>query len=255
MRASVQPVLATSSMQDHVAAGQLDRGQDDRDFPVAGSRLRGDGGVATGGSGDGLHPWARFAVGAEQQRRLQPGGEEARDQRRRRQRDGAGRGHRVAQVGDPMQVRIHGDDRVEALGEQPADDALADRLARREGHVLAHVAEVGRDQRHPRGAELARGGGGEQQLDQLGVGMIEAAADRDVGRHVGRQREPGLAVGEAVHVDDPARPIRRGRERARLRRVVGKAQDHGNSARAHRLFPAPAGETPTLVCRDRIPPV
>jgi hypothetical protein len=48
---------------------------------------------------------------------------------------------------------------VEQFGQQPAQVALADHLARREGDVLPHVGQVGADQRQLRGAEFARAGG------------------------------------------------------------------------------------------------
>ena len=128
-----------------------------------------------------------------------------------------------------MQVRVHGDDAVEALRQQLADHALADGFTRRERDVLAHVAQVRGDQRHAGCAERSRGGGREHQLDELLVGAVEAAADRHRRRQVRRQREPGLAVGEAMHFDDPAGQARRGRQRRRLGRVLRKPEQHQNS--------------------------
>ena len=52
-----------------------------------------------------------------------------------------------AQGAHAMQVRIDRHDSIEEIRKPAADDALADRLARGEGHVLSHVREIRRDQR------------------------------------------------------------------------------------------------------------
>jgi hypothetical protein len=84
-------------------------------------------------------------------------------------------GHGLVQGGHAVQVRVHGDHGVEQAGQEGADDALADRLAGVEGDVLAHIGQVRRHQREVAHAQAARGAGGQQQFDELVVGLVQAA--------------------------------------------------------------------------------
>ena len=72
-----------------------------------------------------------------------------------------------------MQVGVDRDDPIQGLRQQPADRFLADRLARMKRSVLTHVAKIGRHQHEPLGAVPPQGFGGEQQRQQLFVGLIE----------------------------------------------------------------------------------
>ena len=57
------------------------------------------------------------------------------------------RKHR-AQTGGAVQMRLHRDDVIEALRQYLADYPLADGFALAKGRILAHIAQIGRDQRY-----------------------------------------------------------------------------------------------------------
>ena len=78
-------------------------------------------------------------------------------------------------VGRAMQMRVDGDDAIDASGDQRADDLLADRFAFVERGVLAHVAEIGREQDEAFRASAPQRLGGEQSA-------------RSVSRSAGRAR-------------------------------------------------------------------
>ena len=56
-----------------------------------------------------------------------------------------------------------------------ADDLLADRFAVVKGGVLAHVAEIGRDEHKPPGAAAPQRFGGKQQRESLSFGRSSEA--------------------------------------------------------------------------------
>ncbi len=127
-----------------------------------------------------------------------------------------------------MQVRIDGDHAVEQPGEEAADHFLADHLAGLEGHVLAHVGQVGRDQQQAPRAEAARLAGHQQQLDQLLVGTVETAVQQQgVGQRpvlAQRQAQAQLLVGEAVALDRRGRQPQLGGQAQRGGAFVGEIQ-------------------------------
>jgi len=104
-----------------------------------------------------------------------------------------------------VQVRVDGDQCVELAGQQLADHSLADHLARVEGDVLAHVGQIGRDQDQSLGAQAARFTGHQQQLDQLFVGVVEAAVEHQLlGDRFAfgqRQAQAQLVIGKTVALD------------------------------------------------------
>ena len=152
-------------------------------------------------------------------------------QRRRADDARAPARHDLVERGDAVQVGIDRDQRVDHAGQQRGDVALAHRLAGHEGHVLAHVGQVGAGQRHGARAELARRGHADQQLDQAVVGRVQPAQQQHLGRQCRRQPQLGLAVGKAVALDPGQRYVERARQVARQRRLVGKRQQH---CRIHR---------------------
>ena len=177
----------------------------------------------------GAHPLARFFVGRQQQcaRHL------PRDVGAKQQRGGQGHaaaaGHDLVQRGHAVQVRVDRDHGVEGAGQQPPQVALADHLARCEGHVLAHVGQVGADQREVRGAEFARAGGGQQQRQQLLVGLLQAAQEHRAWRQLGRQSQPRLAVRKAVLAHPRQRHAQGSRQRAGQRAFILPGQQHGQA--------------------------
>ncbi len=147
------------------------------------------------------HPLQRFFVGADQHRPHPVARDVVGQQRRAAEHDGVANRHGLAQHGHAVQVRVHGDDRVEQAGEETADHALADHLAGVEGDVLAHVGQVGRHQREVTRAELARRLRGQQQLHQFFIGLVQAAPEHHARRQRFGQAQAQLAVGKAVARD------------------------------------------------------
>ena len=74
-----------------------------------------------------------------------------------------------------MKVGVDRDDAVHNGRDQPADGLLADRLAVVEGGVLAHVAEIGREQHEPSGARAPQRFRGEQEAMSLSFGRSSGA--------------------------------------------------------------------------------
>ena len=148
-------------------------------------------------------------------------------------------------------MRVDRDDRVEVVGQQPADDPLADRFAGRELDVLPHVAQVRRDQRNGARAVLPRRRGREQQLDELVVGMVEAATDRDVGGQRDGNRDAALAIRKAVDGNPFAGDREVRGEALRRRHVVVEAQDGacGGQARVHARWTPPCAALLTFALR------
>ena len=152
-----------------------------------------------------LDPLPGFGIRADQQRVGMPLGDQARQRRRRAEGDGIGQRHGLLQGRDAVQVRVDGDQAVEMVGQQPADYPLADHLARVEGDVLAHVGQIGRDQDQSLGAQASRFAGHQQQLDQLFVGVVEAAVEHQLlGDRFAfgqRQAQAQLVIGKTVALD------------------------------------------------------
>ena len=109
-----------------------------------------------------------------------PLGDQPCQRRCRAQRDGIFQRHGILQGGDAVQVRVDGDQPVELAGQQLAKHPLADYFTGIEGDVLAHVGQIRRDQDQSPGAQSARLAGDQEQLDQLLVGMVEAAVDHQL---------------------------------------------------------------------------
>ncbi len=118
-----------------------------------------------------------------------------------RQRERMRHRNRLGEAGDAVQVGVDGDHAVEQSGEELADDALADHLARVEGLVLAHVGQVRRHQGEMARAATPGAARDQQQLEQLFVGTMQAAEQHHIGRQLGRQAQAQLVVGEAVALD------------------------------------------------------
>ena len=128
-------------------------------------------------------------------------------------------------------MSIDGDDAVERLVEEPADDTLADRFARPEGRILAHVRKIRRNEHQPFRALAPQRFRGEQQDEQLLVRLVERRID-DRRRRRGTRRNAQLSVGKPMNVDFVARNGEQCREPTRIarrRRQVLKADA------AHRL--------------------
>ncbi|MET3242167.1 hypothetical protein ABIF36_007655 [Bradyrhizobium japonicum] len=104
-------------------------------------------------------------------------------------------------------------------------------LARMKRNVLPHVAQIGRDQDQPLCAAATQRLCGEQQGDQLVVGLIERGIE-DGGVGCGRDRDAQLAVREAVQghlVGGKPKPRRETLRRLGAERQ-GLERDHAHDA-------------------------
>jgi hypothetical protein len=72
-----------------------------------------------------------------------------------------------------MQMRIDGDDAVDASREQRTYDLLADRFALVKGGILPHVTQVRRDEHEALGASAPQCFGRKQQRDQFVVWPVQ----------------------------------------------------------------------------------
>ena len=190
---------ASHVVQDHDrAAAQLDLGQLDRHRAVAMAHLAADGAVVADALGGLADPLAGLLVGTQQQGARALARDPVGQRRRTADPDRVRDRNRLAQRRDPVQVRVDRDHGIEQLGQEGADDALADHLARRKRHVLPHIGQIGRDQRQVARAELACAARHQQQLDQLLVGLLQAAQQHDALGQLRRQLELELAVRKAV---------------------------------------------------------
>ena len=113
--------------------------------------------VAGGGLG---HPLGGFAVGADEQCAGALLHDPVGQQRGTAEHHGLRGRHGLVQRSHAVQVRVHRHHGVEQAGQEGADDALADRLARVKGNVLAHRGQVRRHQGEVAHAQAARGAGG-----------------------------------------------------------------------------------------------
>ena len=76
-----------------------------------------------------------------------------------------------------------------------------------EAAILPQIGQIGRGQQHAARAEVAGGGRGEIERNDLRIGRIEAAGDHHVGPvQIAAEAQIGLAVRKAPHLDlaDPA---------------------------------------------------
>ncbi len=188
-----------------MAPGELQVRQGDLHLMVAMAQLVAHAMLETMLGGGRLDPLQRLGIRADQQRIGMPFGDQSRQRRGRAKGDRIGQRHRLLQGGDAVQVRVDGDQCVELAGQQLADHSLADHLARVEGDVLAHVGQIGRDQDQSLGAQAARFTGHQQQLDQLFVGVVEAAVEHQLlGDRFAfgqRQAQAQLVIGKTVALD------------------------------------------------------
>ena len=111
------------------------------------------------------------------------------DRRHGRQVVGLDARENLMDIGGAMEMRVDRNDPVHKSSEEPADDFLADCLPRLKGGVLAHVAEIGRDQNEPLGAIAPQRFGGEQNCKKLFIGPIE----RRINNRRRRRRRDGHA--------------------------------------------------------------
>ena len=117
------------------------------------------------------------------------------------------------------------------LGNERADDGLADHLAGVEGNVLTHVGQVRRHQQQARHAQPARLDRNQQQLDQFVVGTVQAAVQHHLrwqrlalGQ---RQAQAQFIIGETVALDaGRAHAQRFGQAQGRLA-FIGEIPDLG----------------------------
>jgi len=82
-----------------------------------------------------------------------------------------------------MQVRVHRDQTVHHVGQEAANDGLADDLAWVKGDVLAHVGQVRGHQQDPLGTQAAGFTAHQQQFNQFVIGAVEAAVDHQLRWH------------------------------------------------------------------------
>ena len=183
-------------------------------------------------------PLCGLFIRPEQQRLAHVSSHPRADQRRGRQRDGFASGHHLVQRGDAVQVRIDRHHGIKAARQQAADVALADRLAGRERDVLPHVGEIRARQQQALRTQLAGGRRGDQQLDQLLVGLMQAAQQHHARGQRGGQAQLQFAVGEAVSLDQRQRHVQRTRQRCgHLALVVEGQHAAGGSSEAHQELP------------------
>ncbi len=181
--------------------------------------------VGADGVGGLPHPLLRLRVWAHQQGLIALPGDEATDQWRGTEADGPLCRYGRAQVGDPVQVGIHGDQCIAELGEKAADNGLADRLSGHEFLVLAHIAEIGRDQDDLTRTQMPGRFRRQQQLDQFLVGAIEAAEQDDAFRDCLGQAQQALLVGKGMDLDGHAGQLQGPGQGLRLRQGVGEGKD------------------------------
>ena len=155
-------------------------------------------------SGEIAHPWPGFRVGADHDRcGIDPGrAQRIRDYRHGGQVCSLDTGENLADVGRTMKVSIHRDDAIDNPCDEPADHPLADRFAFAKGCVLAHVAEIGREQHEPPCARPPQRFGCEQYGNKFVVRMVEGGIDDR--RRGGRpDRHAHFPVGKPVQCDFP----------------------------------------------------
>jgi hypothetical protein len=148
-------------------------------------------------------PLQRFFVGADQHHIRAPAVPPVGQHRCAAEHHRVARRRGFAQRGHALQVRIDRDHRVEQVGQEPANDALAHHLARMKGNVLAHAGEIRRHQRQLPRVQLARGPRHQQQLDQFFVWVGQGAPDH----HKGRQRLGDHSAEELAAARRPRRSI------------------------------------------------
>ena len=88
---------------------------------------------------------------------------------------------------------------VEGAPEQCADDALRDRFAGAEHPVLAHIRQVRRDQGDAPRAGPADGVARQQNLDELGVRIMQRAHQNRFLLAVPARAHQAFAIGKAMH--------------------------------------------------------
>ena len=127
-----------------------------------------------------------------------------RNRRHGRQVFGLDAGKDRPDVGGAMKVSVHRDDAIHNSRDQPADRLLADRFAFAKGGVLAHVAEIGRQQHEPPCARPPQRFGGEQNRNELVIRLVERGID-DRGRRRPGRPSPAFRRRETGARQFPAR--------------------------------------------------
>ena len=221
--------------QHHGPALHVQRRQCDGDAAVAMALFGAHGmlqPVALCGLG---HPLGRFAIRAHQQRARALLHDPVGQQRCTADHHGLGCGYSLGQRGNAVQVRIDGDHSVKQAGQERADDALAHGFAGMESDVLAHVSQVRRHQREVAHAQGTRGAGGQQQFNQLVVGLVEAAqqhgAHGQLARPVHRQSQFELAIRKAMALHGPQGQAAGGGQALGSRAFVVEVQQTGLGCR------------------------
>jgi hypothetical protein len=105
-----------------------------------------------------------------------------------------------ADIGRAVQVGVDGDDAVDRSRKKLTDGTLADGFTVMKHRILAHVAEIRRQQHQAFGSVASQRFRGEEQRDQLVVGLVQRHIDdRRRGSRAGR--DPHLAVRKPVQDD------------------------------------------------------
>ncbi len=99
-----------------------------------------------------------------------------------------------------MQMRIHRDKSIKRVGQQSADDRLADGFPSPEGDVLAHIRQVGCDQTQIGHAPVAQRRRREEQLGQFGIRAIQRSINCDV-PSAGQNTHAAFIIRKCMHLD------------------------------------------------------
>ncbi len=98
-----------------------------------------------------------------------------------------------------MKMRLHRKDRIEAASENFRNYSLRHRFTRREHRVLAHVRHVRSDQLDSGPSRASKCIGGEQNLDNLGIGIVERTDYYRASRRRRTDSNQRFAIRESVN--------------------------------------------------------
>lgn len=130
-----------------------------------------------------------------------------------------------------MKMRIHRDDDIERVRQEPDDDVAAQRLAGAKDGVLTQVRDVGRRKHDTLRARPSQRIGAEQNLDQFGVRIVQRPVDDGAGRDIAHPRE-GFAILEPMNGDFRRSALHRTAEpRCGAAQIFGECvqADHGDA--------------------------